>query len=158
MAADTFDDVRDLYQEVILDHGRNPRHGHRPAAFDATAKGDNPMCGDRVQVFVKYGPDGRIADAGFEARGCAISVASADLMAETVAGRTPADTRALFAAFRDLARTGECPHCSAALNESLERLQPLSGVHEYPSRVKCATLPWHALIAALDGEEEASSE
>ncbi|MGA9865190.1 MAG: SUF system NifU family Fe-S cluster assembly protein [Acetobacteraceae bacterium] len=153
--SDDFADLRDLYQETILDHGRNPRHGHRLAAFDATARGDNPMCGDRVQVFVKYAPDGAIAETGFEARGCAISVASADLMAEVVAGRTPGDTRALFAAFRDLARTGTCPDCEDA---ALERLQPLAGVHEYPSRVKCATLPWHALLAALDGTKEASSE
>lgn len=153
-----FDDLRDLYQEVILDHGRHPRHAHRPEEFDASARGDNPMCGDRVQVFVKYGADGSIADAGFEARGCAISIASADLMAETVKGRSQADVRALFAGFRELARTGACPHCDAALKESLERLEPLAGVHEYPSRVKCATLPWHALIAALDGAKEASSE
>jgi nitrogen fixation NifU-like protein len=79
-------------------------------------------------------------------------------MAETVQGRAPADTRALFAAFREMARTGVCPACDAALSEPMERLAPLSGVHEYPSRVKCATLPWHALIAALDGTKEASSE
>ncbi|HJS85153.1 MAG TPA: SUF system NifU family Fe-S cluster assembly protein [Acetobacteraceae bacterium] len=158
-AQDDFADLRDLYQEVILDHGRRPRHGKRLAAFDATAKGDNPMCGDRVQVFVRYDPDGTIAETGFEARGCAISVASADLMAETVAGRSTSDARALFEAFRELARTGACPDCgNAALAEPLERLQPLSGVHEYPSRVKCATLPWHALIAALDGAKETSSE
>ncbi|MDQ2801877.1 MAG: SUF system NifU family Fe-S cluster assembly protein [Pseudomonadota bacterium] len=153
-----FDDLRDLYQEVILDHGRHPRHGHRLEAFDAAAKGDNPMCGDRVQVFIKYGPDGGIADAGFEARGCAISIASADLMAETVAGRSQAEVRKLFDAFRQLARSGACPDCDEALQEPLERLEPLAGVHEYPSRVKCATLPWHALIAALDGAKETSSE
>ncbi len=160
MSADQsmFDDLRDLYQEVILDHGRHPRHGHRPAAFDAAASGDNPMCGDRVQVFVKYGPDGVIADTGFEARGCAISIASADLMAETVTGRGTDDVRQMFAAFRELARTGACPHCDEALKGAMERLEPLAGVHEYPSRVKCATLPWHALIAALDGAKEASSE
>ena len=83
---DSFDDLRDLYQEVILDHGRQPRHAQRLAAFDATAKGDNPMCGDRVQVWVKLDAD-TIGQIGFEARGCAISVASADLMAETVQGR-----------------------------------------------------------------------
>ena len=158
MSATGFDDLRDLYQETILDHGRSPRHGHKLDVFDATAKGDNPMCGDRVQVWVKFTPEGTIANTGFEARGCAISVASADLMAETVEGRNKADTRALFVAFRDLVRTGSCPACDAALAEPLERLAPLSGVHEYPSRVKCATLPWHALIAALDGGKEASSE
>jgi len=158
VSADTFDDLRDLYQEVILDHGRHPRHAHRLESFDASAKGDNPMCGDRVQVWVKYGPDSTIADTGFEARGCAISVASADLMAETVKGRSTGDTRALFTAFRELARTGSCPACDGTLDEPLERLAPLAGVHEYPSRVKCATLAWHALIAALDGSKEATSE
>jgi nitrogen fixation NifU-like protein len=158
MASDAFDDLRDLYQEVILDHGRHPRHARRPESFDATAKGDNPMCGDRIQVWVKYGPDETIAEAGFEARGCAISVAAADLMAETVKGRSKADTKALFDAFREIARTGACPHCDAKLSEPLERLEPLAGVHEYPSRVKCATLAWHALMAALDGGKEATSE
>jgi nitrogen fixation NifU-like protein len=149
-----FDDLRDLYQEVILDHGRRPRHGARLAAFDATAKGDNPMCGDRVQVFVQHDAGGHVAQAGFEARGCAISIASADLMAEVVAGRTDADVRVLAEAFRNMARSGEAPEGDAAL----ERLRPLAGVHEYPSRVKCATLPWHALVAALDGQGGASSE
>jgi nitrogen fixation NifU-like protein len=158
MSDTTFDDLRDLYQEVILDHGRRPRHTGRLAAFDATAKGDNPLCGDRVQVWVKFGPDGSIAETSFEARGCAISVASADLMAEVVAGRGKADTAALFAAFRDMASTGACTDCEAALRPALGRLAPLAGVHEYPSRVKCATLPWHALSAALEGRGDASSE
>ena len=120
--SDSFDDLRDLYQEVILDHGRHPRHGKRLATFDATAKGDNPMCGDRVQVWLAYGPGDTIDAAGFEARGCAISIASADLMAETVAGRSKTDARALFAAFREMARTGQCPACEAALSEPLDRL------------------------------------
>lgn len=149
-----FDDLRDLYQEVILDHGRRPRHGTRLAAYDATAKGDNPMCGDRVQVWVRHGADSRIAEAGFEARGCAISIASADLMAEVLAGRSDAESRVLAQQFRNMARTGECPDGDAAM----ERLRPLAGVHEYPSRVKCATLPWHALLAALDGKGDSSSE
>jgi nitrogen fixation NifU-like protein len=85
-------------------------------------------------------------------------VASADLMAETVIGRSKADTHALFEAFREMARTGKCAHCDAALAEPMERLEPLAGVHEYPSRVKCATLAWHALVSALDGGKEASSE
>jgi nitrogen fixation NifU-like protein len=154
---DGFDDLRDLYQEVILDHGRHPRHARRLEDFTTTAKGDNPMCGDRVQVWVKLDA-GAVGKVGFEARGCAISIASADLMAETVQGRGKGDTRALFEAFREMARTGSCPSCDAALSEPIERLAPLAGVHEYPSRVKCATLPWHALIAALDGAKEASSE
>jgi nitrogen fixation protein NifU and related proteins len=149
-----FDDLRDLYQEVILDHGRRPRHGSRLVAFDATAKGDNPMCGDRVQVFVQHDAEGRIARVGFEARGCAISVASADLMAEVVTGLGVAGAHALAEEFGKMARTGQASEGDAAI----ERLQPLAGVHEYPSRVKCATLPWHALLAALDGKGAASSE
>lgn len=154
----SFDDLRDLYQDVIMDHGRHPRHGTRLQSFDTTAKGDNPMCGDRVQIWLKYAPDNTIADAGFEARGCAISIASADLMADVVRGRGPADTKALFDAFRAMVRTGTCPEHPRNLAEPLEKLKPLSGVHEYPSRVKCATLAWHALKAALEGVQEASSE
>jgi nitrogen fixation NifU-like protein len=150
------DDVRDLYQEVILDHGRRPRNHRRPDRVDASAKGDNPMCGDRVEVFVAYAPDGTLEDVGFQARGCAISVASGSLMTEVVRGRSRDDARALFARFRELARTGQCPDCAG--DEAMERLEPLSGVHEYPSRIKCATLAWHALDAALDGRGEASSE
>ncbi len=82
-----FDDLRDLYQETILERSRHPRHGKRPASFDATARGNNPMCGDRCQVFVRSADDGRIEEVGFEARGCAISLASADLMADAVAGK-----------------------------------------------------------------------
>lgn len=147
-----FDDLRDLYQETILERSRHPRHGKRPAAFDASARGNNPMCGDRCQVFVRRDRGGRIAEVGFEARGCAISLASADLMADAALGLDAEQARTLAQKFQALARTGE------GRGEELEPLLPLAGVHEYPSRVKCATLPWHALIAALDGDQEASSE
>jgi nitrogen fixation NifU-like protein len=149
-----FEDLRDLYNATIVERGRRPLHMHRLDEFDATARGDNPMCGDRVQVWVKYAADGSIADTGFDARGCEISKASADLMVEAVAGRTQAEARRLFEAFRGMAQTGECAGCAKAL----EPLRPLASVHEYPSRVKCATLPWHALIAALNGEGQANSE
>ena len=154
----SFDDLRELYQDVIMDHGRHPRHGTRLQSFDTTAKGDNPMCGDRVQLWLKFSPTDTIEAAGFEARGCAISIASADLMADIVRGRSRADTKALFTAFRDMLRTGICPDHPESLAAPLEKLKPLSGVHEYPSRVKCATLAWHALTAALEGVQEASSE
>lgn len=153
-----FDELRELYQEVILDHSQHPRHARRPENADATASGDNPMCGDRVDVWLRYGPDDTIAAVGFQARGCAISIASADLMADVVQCRSVADARGVFAAFREMVRTGDCPSCGESLDPLIERLKPLSGVHEYPSRVKCATLPWHALLAALDGAREASSE
>jgi nitrogen fixation NifU-like protein len=153
----SFEALGDLYQDVILDHGRNPRHAHRLEPFDASAKGDNPMCGDRIRIWVKF-DFGLIARLGFEARGCAISIASADLMAEIVEGIAKSEIPILFDAFSAMARTGSCPCCDASLVRPMKRLSVLSGVHEYPSRIKCATLPWHALLAALNGSEGASSE
>lgn len=148
-----FDELRDLYQEVILDHGRKPRNHARLEVFDASARGDNPMCGDRVELFLKLA-DGRIERATFLGRGCAISQASASLLTELVPGLTPAEARAMAARLRDMAKSGARDDSTPAL----ERLSALSGVHEFPSRVKCATLAWHALDAALDGSKEASSE
>jgi nitrogen fixation NifU-like protein len=153
-----FDDLRDLYQEVILDHGRKPRNFRRLDDPDRTARGDNPRCGDRIELFLKLGADGGIADVAFQGRGCAISTASASLLTELVKGKTAAQAHALADGFRQLAMTGTCPACEAALADDMERLQPLSGVHEFPSRVKCATLAWHTLNAALDGSKETSSE
>jgi nitrogen fixation NifU-like protein len=149
-----FEDLRDLYNAEIIERGRRPRHMRPLEAFDVTAKGDNPMCGDRVQVWVKFAPDGTIGETGFDARGCEISKAAADLMVEAVAGHSGDDTKRLFAAFRTLAQTGACPDCAA----ELAPMRPLAAVHEYPSRVKCATLPWHALLAALDGQGQTTSE
>jgi nitrogen fixation NifU-like protein len=152
-----FDDLRDLYQEIILDHGRKPRNFRRLEDADLSARGDNPLCGDRMDLWLKMTPDGRIADAAFQGRGCAISMASASLMTETVKGKSAEQAKALGARFRELAMTGACPDCGD-LTEEMERLQPLAGVHEFPSRVKCATLAWHTLNAALEGNKEASSE
>ena len=137
------DDVRDLYQAVVLRHGRNPVHQRRLDPFDAAARGENPMCGDRVEVRIRFDEAGTVAEAAFEARGCAISVASADLMAEAVPGHTSAELRALAHDFDAMVRTGDCPDC-------LGDLRALSGVHDYPSRIRCATLPWTALVQALD--------
>lgn len=155
---DLFGDLRDLYQDVILDHGRKPRNFRRLDDASLTARGDNPMCGDRMELFLKTTPDGAIQDAAFQGRGCAISMASASLMTETVKGKTPAQAREMGETFRQLAMTGACPDCGAEIADDMERLAPLSGVHEFPSRVKCATLAWHTLNAALDGGKEASSE
>ena len=143
--SEAFSDLRDLYQEVILQHSRRPAHQVRLEPFHGAAKGDNPMCGDRVEVRVRL-DGGRVAQAGFEARGCAISVASADLMAGAVAGKTTPEIHQLADQFRAMVRTGHCEHCGAAI----DTLRPLAGVHEYPSRLKCATLPWDALLGALE--------
>ena len=154
-----FDDLRDLYQEVILDHGRKPRNFRRLDDADRHGRGDNPMCGDRMELWVKLAPEGRLGDVAFQGKGCAISMASASLMTETVRGKTQAEARELGEKFRELAMTGSCPDCGASLEEEMERLQVLGGVSEFPSRVKCATLAWHTLNTALDNAgKEASSE
>jgi nitrogen fixation NifU-like protein len=147
-----FDDVRDLYQNIILERSRNPRHMHSMDPFDAAADGDNPLCGDRVTVRLRYDAEKKIAEAAFEARGCAISMASADLMADIVRGRSADEVLLLSEAFAKLVRTG------ATEDSTMDLLVPLAGVSEYPSRIKCATLPWAALVAALGGRQEASSE
>ena len=144
-------DIADLYERTILDRSRKPRHASRLVCFDAHARGDNPMCGDRVDVWLRRDA-GRIAEIGFEARGCAISIAAADLMAEAALGLDAAAARALGERVAVLARTG------AGEGADLDPLRPLAGVHAFPSRVKCATLAWQALKAALDGKGEASSE
>jgi nitrogen fixation NifU-like protein len=156
------DDLRDLYQEVILDHGRHPRNFRHPEAANRTAKGDNPLCGDRVSVYLEVGPDGVIRDAAFEGRGCAISTASASLMTETLKGKTEAEARALFHALHDMC-TGhgadaESQAAGGAGEDDLDRLRVLSGVRNFPMRVKCATLPWQAVLAALAGDAKATTE
>ncbi len=156
-----FDDLRDLYQEVILDHGRKPRNFRHPAGANREARGDNPMCGDKLIVYLTVTDDGRIDDAAFLGKGCAISTASASLMTELVRGKTVEAARALFHQFHEL-----CTHDTPAApsddtpvdHDALDRLQVLSGVRQYPVRVKCATLPWHAMAAALDGGPSATTE
>jgi nitrogen fixation NifU-like protein len=147
--AGTFDEVRDLYQAIILEHARNPRHHRRLEAFDGHAEGDNPMCGDRIAVWLKRDNQGRIAELGFEARGCAICIASGSLMSELCRGHDAAEVAALSEAARRLAKQGSATAAEPWLADALEKLAPLSGVADYPSRVKCATLAWHALEAAL---------
>jgi len=142
-------DPRELYQDIILDHGRHPRNFHALAHPSHFANGHNPLCGDRITVYVALDGD-RIADVSFEGRGCAISTASASLMTETLKGKTLAEAAALFKGFH-AAVTGEDGDGAvpAGLEDEMERLAPLTGVRSYPARVKCATLAWHAFEAAL---------
>jgi len=136
-------ELADLYQQVLLDHYRSPRHFGRPAGADREAEGFNPLCGDRVKVFVGL-EDDVIRALGFEGSGCAISTASASLMSEALQGRTRAEAERLFEAFHELVTGG-----AADPAVDLGKLAALAGVAEFPMRVKCATLAWHALQAAL---------
>ena len=146
-------DLRDLYQDIILDHGRRPRN-FRPIEHPThKAQGHNPLCGDRVTIYVDLDGD-RIGDLSFQGRGCAISTAAASLMTEVLKGKTVAEARELFAQFRARVTGGSAPALCEPLAEELDRLEPLTGVKAYPARVKCATLSWHALEAALKGSGE----
>ncbi len=151
-------DLRDLYQEVILDHGKRPRNFRAMPGADRAAKGDNPLCGDKVTVFLKLADGGAIADVAFQGRGCAISTASASLMTELLKGKGVAEAEALFGAFHQMCTQDEPPSIAAALQDDFDRLQVLSGVRNYPMRVKCATLAWHTMKAALEGQNAASTE
>ncbi len=151
------DELRELYQEVILDHGKNPRNFRHPEDVTYQAQGDNPLCGDQLTVYLKVDENGIVNDAAFEGRGCAISVASASLMTELVRGKSEENVRRLFKCFHMLA-TGEKGVAPADLSDDLERLQVLSGVREFPMRVKCATLAWHTMSAALEGQKTTTTE
>jgi nitrogen fixation NifU-like protein len=141
-------DLRELYQDIILDHGQHPRNKHPMEAPSHFANGHNPLCGDKITIYLKMAGD-RIEDVSFEGRGCAISTASASLMTEILKGKTEAEAQQLFHAFQAKVTGGEAPAPDEALEDDFERLAPLSGVKAYPVRVKCATLPWRALEAAL---------
>ncbi len=147
-----FDDLRDLYQEVIFDHNRNPRNFHVMENADRQVEGFNPLCGDRLTLFLKMDGD-KITDASFQGSGCAISTASVSLMTEIVKGKTEAEADDLFQQFHEMT-TGQKDDIDM---EAIGKLAVLAGVREYPARVKCATLAWHTLDAALKNEQEAIS-
>ncbi|MEW6038844.1 MAG: Fe-S cluster assembly sulfur transfer protein SufU [Pseudomonadota bacterium] len=143
------DQIRDLYQEVVFDHNRNPRNFRVMEDANRTIEGFNPLCGDRITLYVKIDGDGVIRDLSFQGSGCAISTASASLMTEIVRGMHESQAHALFQTFHRIA-TGK----DEAVNlEELGKLAVLAGVRAYPARVKCATLAWHSLEAALENKE-----
>ena len=142
------DDLRELYQEVIFDHNRNPRNFYKMEDADRQIDGFNPLCGDKLTVYLKLDGD-KIEKASFQGEGCAISTASASLMTEMVQGLTEQETHTLFNQFHHIALGDEDSQL-----DKIGKLAVLAGVKEYPARVKCATLPWHTLEAALQGNEE----
>ncbi|NWG13927.1 MAG: SUF system NifU family Fe-S cluster assembly protein [Acidobacteria bacterium] len=141
-------DLRELYQEVILDHQRRPRNFHRLEDANRQAEGFNPLCGDRIHLYLRI-EDGVVKDVGFEGSGCAISTASASMMTESLKGKTEAQAEELFEKFHDLVMGRQ-----QADPAGLGKLAVFSGLREYPVRVKCATLAWHTLRAALQGSLE----
>lgn len=147
--------TRELYQEIILDHSRHPRHFGTLANANRSAEGFNPLCGDRVKIYLAVDDKNRIADVAFEGKGCAISVASASLMTEMLQGRTVAEAEKLMGGFLHLVKGESAKELSA---DEREQLEVMAGVSGFPMRIKCATLAWHAMKAALDGKETAKTE
>ena len=141
-------ELRDLYQEVILEHSKNPRNYRKPENANRTAEGYNPLCGDHFTIYLDVEGD-RIRDIAFQGSGCAISKASASMMTQALKGKPVAEAKALFEKFHHLV-TGK----NGANPEQVGKLAAFSGVSEFPVRVKCATLAWHALKAALAGEQQ----
>ena len=143
-------DLRDLYQEVILDHGKSPRNFGHPESANRTAHGHNAMCGDTIDVFLTVDGSGTIRDASFEGQGCAISVASASMMTEMLKGRSEADAHHLFETMHALCTGHEDEADLASLDDdTADRMMILAGVRQYPMRVKCATLAWHTMDKAM---------
>lgn len=138
-------DLADLYQQIIVDHSRNPRNHHSLEHASRRAEGDNPLCGDRISVELSLDGD-RISDVAFEGKGCAISQASASLMTVTVKGRTVAEAQDLFGRFHTMATADPASPVDAS---GLGKLAAFAGVRRFPARVKCAILAWHTLNAAL---------
>jgi nitrogen fixation NifU-like protein len=145
------EELRELYQEVILEHSKKPRNFRVPESANHQAEGFNPLCGDHFTVYLDV-KDGAIHDIGFQGSGCAISKASASMMTQTLKGKTAAEAEDIFSKFHDLVTGHADGH-----GEDLGKLTVFAGVSEFPLRVKCATLAWHALRAALHGEQQAVS-
>jgi nitrogen fixation NifU-like protein len=146
-------DLRDLYQDVILEHSKTPRNYRELPAANHRAEGFNPLCGDRFTVYVTLDGD-VVRDISFQGSGCAISKASASMMTQSVKGKTLAEAETIFERFHEMV-TGHAP--AAASEADLGKLAVFSGVSEFPVRVKCATLAWHTLNAALEGKQDAVS-
>ena len=142
-------DLRDLYQEVIFDHNRHPRNCHPLPGATHKAEGYNPLCGDKLTLYVKV-ENGVIADVAFQGSGCAISTASASLMTEALKGKTVPEAEKMFRGFHELVTRGT----TGVDAPELGKLEVLAGVKEFPTRVKCATLAWHTLHAALEEQSE----
>ncbi len=141
-----FDDINDLYQQVILDHCKQPRNFHELPAATCSAQGRNPVCGDQLKLFLALDGE-KISDISFTGSGCCISKASASLLTEFAKGKTKTDVEKMFGQVHEMVTTGK-------VNGDVGKLTVFAGVHKYPARVKCAILAWHAVMAALKGEAE----
>ena len=146
--------LKELYQEIILEHGKNPRNLRKSENFNKEAKGYNPLCGDKVHVYLKLDENKKILDISFEGSGCAISMASASIMTDIVKQKEEKETKNLIKDFLDMIKEKQELSTKSLSEDDITKLMSLSGVKKYPMRVKCATLAWHTLTSAITNSQE----
>ena len=146
--------LKELYQEIILDHGKNPRNLRRTENFNKDAKGHNPLCGDKVHVYLKLNENKKVEDISFEGQGCAISMASASIMTDLVKGKEEHEVKEIVSDFLDMIKEKDELNNNILHEDDKTKLMCLSGVKQYPMRVKCATLSWHTLTSAINNSQE----
>ena len=145
--------LKELYQEIILDHGKNPRNLRKSENFNKDAKGHNPLCGDNVHIFLKLDENKKIEDISFEGSGCAISMASASIMTELLSGKNEKQTKEIVSDFLEMIKKKDILETKNLNENEKTKLMCLSGVKKYPMRVKCATLAWHTLTSAVNNDQ-----
>ena len=147
--------LKELYQEIILDHGKNPRNLGKTKNFNKDAKGHNPLCGDKVHIFLKLNDNKKLEDIWFEGQGCAISMASASIMTDLLKGKEEKEVKEIVTDFLEMIKEKDEIQTNLLKDDEKTKLMCLSGVKQYPMRVKCATLSWHNLVSAMenDGKE-----
>jgi len=146
--------LKELYQEIILDHGKNPRNLRKTENFNKDAKGNNPLCGDNVHVYLKLNENKKVEDISFEGSGCAISMASASIMTDLVRGKEEKEVKEIVEDFLGMIKENPDLKSDKLKEDEKTKLMCLSGVKQYPMRVKCATLSWHTLVSAIDNKQE----
>ena len=147
-------ELKDLYQEIILDHGKNPRNLGKFDNYNKDAKGNNPLCGDNVHVFLRLNENKKVEDIAFEGHGCAISMASASIMTDMVRGKEEKEVKEIVNDFLGMIKEKNSLETNILKDDEKTKLMSLSGVKQYPMRVKCATLSWHTLTSALDNSDQ----
>ena len=146
--------LKELYQEIILDHGKNPRNLRKTENFNKDAKGYNPLCGDKVHIYLKLNENKKVEDISFEGQGCAISMASASIMTDLVKGKEENDVKEIVNKFLEMIKEKDEIKTNLLKDDEKTKLMCLSGVKQYPMRVKCATLSWHTLTSAINNSQE----
>ena len=143
-------DIKELYQEIVLEHGKNPRNKNKLKSFNKEAKGHNPLCGDKIHIFLKLDGDKKVEDISFEGEGCAISIASASIMTETIKGKEFNVAKKILENFLNMLKEGSKLRINSLSEDENTTMMSLSGVKRFPMRVKCATLAWHTFMHAAE--------